>query len=113
MPLKTVFLFLFFFFFNFLEKAEWRHFTQILVDAEIKAGRRKGCGEVIKPLPPSHRCSERVRYWTAFCHKFPLEDISETGSFSESRPCLPSHLLTLLAAPHLHITSMGGEGGVS
>lgn len=64
-------------------------------------------------LPPLYTQMLKEDYILAFCSTFPLEDVSETGSFSESQACLAWHLLTLLAAPHLHITSMGGEGGIN
>ena len=106
MPLKTVFLFFLFFF--FFEKAEWRQFTQILVDAEIKEEDDLWGGHSPSPTV----CTQMLKedYVLVFCCTFPLEDVSETGSFSESQAYLTRHLLTLLAAPHLHIRSMGGEG---
>ena len=81
---ENCFSFLFFFF--FFEKAEWKQFIQILVDAEIKEEDDLWGGH--SPSPALHTQMLNKDYILAFCSTFPLEDVSETKSFSESQACL-------------------------
>ena len=107
MPLKTVFLFFFFFF--------WESRMEAVYSDSCGCLNKRGRWSVGRSftLPRLYTQMLKEDYILAFCSTFPPEDVSETGSSSESQACLAWHLLTPLAAPHLHITSMGGERGIS